>query len=249
MQLGRVDEPAQSIAFRGGSRLAAAGRRALARGDMPAAVNLLERASVASRRRWSATGLRRRRSRDRAPRARRPAGGGECARQGRRGSRRGRRRGAGRASTARADDGAHVSSIPTSTSRMPSLEAHRGASRSSRQAGDEAGTGESVAARCSMCGGSACGSARRSRPGARARACTQCRRPAKGSEILGSLCRVAQLGPTPVEEAIRRCRAILEEEPENLVLTAEVQEVAVRASGRAGRVRGGARVEEQERGA
>ena len=46
----------------------------------------------------------------------------------------------------------------------------------------------------------------------------------KVATILGSLCRVAQLGPTPVEEAIRRCRAILEE-ADNLVLKAEVQEV------------------------
>ena len=39
----------------------------------------------------------------------------------------------------------------------------------------------------------------------------------KVATILGSLCRVAQLGPTPVEEAIHRCRAILEE-ADNLVL-------------------------------
>ncbi len=47
----------------------------------------------------------------------------------------------------------------------------------------------------------------------------------KVAAILGSLCRVAQIGPTPADEGIRRCRAILEEEPENLLLRAEVQEV------------------------
>ena len=46
VELSRVDEWAQSVALRGGSRLTAAGRRALARGDAPAAVNLLRRASA-----------------------------------------------------------------------------------------------------------------------------------------------------------------------------------------------------------
>jgi class 3 adenylate cyclase/tetratricopeptide (TPR) repeat protein len=45
VELARVDGWAQEVARRGGSRLAAAGRRALARGDAPAAVNLLRRAS------------------------------------------------------------------------------------------------------------------------------------------------------------------------------------------------------------
>jgi tetratricopeptide (TPR) repeat protein len=43
-ELSRVDEWAEAVAARGGSRLASAGRRALTRGDVPAAVNLLERA-------------------------------------------------------------------------------------------------------------------------------------------------------------------------------------------------------------
>jgi class 3 adenylate cyclase/tetratricopeptide (TPR) repeat protein len=45
VELSRMDEWAQQVARRGGSRLASAGRRALARGDAPAAVNLLHRAT------------------------------------------------------------------------------------------------------------------------------------------------------------------------------------------------------------
>jgi tetratricopeptide (TPR) repeat protein len=45
------------------------------------------------------------------------------------------------------------------------------------------------------------------------------------TEIRGGLCRSALLGPTPVEEAIRRCRATLEESEDDLMLQAEVQEV------------------------
>jgi DNA-binding SARP family transcriptional activator/tetratricopeptide (TPR) repeat protein len=44
-ELGSVDEQAQQLAVRSGRRLAAAGRRALARGDGPAAINLLSRAA------------------------------------------------------------------------------------------------------------------------------------------------------------------------------------------------------------
>jgi tetratricopeptide (TPR) repeat protein len=44
-ELGPPDERAGRLALRAGGRLAAAGRRALARGDMPATANLLERAS------------------------------------------------------------------------------------------------------------------------------------------------------------------------------------------------------------
>jgi DNA-binding SARP family transcriptional activator len=44
-ELGSVDDQAQEIALRAGRRLAAAGRRALARGDGPAAINLLSRAA------------------------------------------------------------------------------------------------------------------------------------------------------------------------------------------------------------
>jgi predicted ATPase len=44
VELTRVDERASALALRAGARLAAAGRRALGRGDMPAAVNLIERA-------------------------------------------------------------------------------------------------------------------------------------------------------------------------------------------------------------
>jgi class 3 adenylate cyclase/tetratricopeptide (TPR) repeat protein len=43
VQLGAVDEAARQVGRRGAHRLSAAGRRALARGDMPAAANLLER--------------------------------------------------------------------------------------------------------------------------------------------------------------------------------------------------------------
>jgi class 3 adenylate cyclase/tetratricopeptide (TPR) repeat protein len=45
-QLGLDDEETDRLARSGGERLAAAGRRALARGDVPAAVNLLERAAA-----------------------------------------------------------------------------------------------------------------------------------------------------------------------------------------------------------
>jgi tetratricopeptide (TPR) repeat protein len=45
-ELGPVEERARALACRAGERLAAAGRRALARGDVPAAVNLLGRAAA-----------------------------------------------------------------------------------------------------------------------------------------------------------------------------------------------------------
>jgi tetratricopeptide (TPR) repeat protein len=45
-ELGPADERARRLALDAGDRLAAAGRRALARGDMPATANLLERASL-----------------------------------------------------------------------------------------------------------------------------------------------------------------------------------------------------------
>jgi predicted ATPase/class 3 adenylate cyclase len=43
VELGTVDDAARQVGRRGAHRLSAAGRRALARGDMPAAANLLER--------------------------------------------------------------------------------------------------------------------------------------------------------------------------------------------------------------
>jgi len=43
VELARADERTRALAVRAGSRLGAAGRRALARGDAPAAVNLLQR--------------------------------------------------------------------------------------------------------------------------------------------------------------------------------------------------------------
>jgi predicted ATPase/class 3 adenylate cyclase len=45
VQLGRLDEASAALAVRAGQRLGDAGRRALARGDIPGAVNLLERAA------------------------------------------------------------------------------------------------------------------------------------------------------------------------------------------------------------
>ncbi|HET7520452.1 MAG TPA: adenylate/guanylate cyclase domain-containing protein [Candidatus Limnocylindria bacterium] len=44
-ELGTVDDHARSVGARGAEKLAAAGRRAMARGDMPAAANLLRRAA------------------------------------------------------------------------------------------------------------------------------------------------------------------------------------------------------------
>ncbi|MDQ2911402.1 MAG: AAA family ATPase [Actinomycetota bacterium] len=44
IELGPADEEAEALARQGAERLAAAGRRALGRGDMPAAANLLQRA-------------------------------------------------------------------------------------------------------------------------------------------------------------------------------------------------------------
>jgi tetratricopeptide (TPR) repeat protein len=45
-QLGRLDESGRELAARGAMRLASAGRRAFARGDMPAAAGLLTRATI-----------------------------------------------------------------------------------------------------------------------------------------------------------------------------------------------------------
>ena len=45
-ELGPIDDAGRAVAVRGAERLAAAGRRAMGRGDMIAAANLLERASV-----------------------------------------------------------------------------------------------------------------------------------------------------------------------------------------------------------
>jgi DNA-binding SARP family transcriptional activator len=45
-ELGRVDEAGQTLALNAGRRLASAGRRALVRGDVPAAMNLVTRATA-----------------------------------------------------------------------------------------------------------------------------------------------------------------------------------------------------------
>jgi DNA-binding SARP family transcriptional activator/tetratricopeptide (TPR) repeat protein len=45
-ELGRVDEAGRTVALHAGRRLASAGRRALARGDVPAAMNLVTRAAA-----------------------------------------------------------------------------------------------------------------------------------------------------------------------------------------------------------
>lgn len=47
----------------------------------------------------------------------------------------------------------------------------------------------------------------------------------EASEIMRGLCRAALLGPMPVDDAIRRCRATLERERDDLGLQATVQEV------------------------
>ncbi|HZC28840.1 MAG TPA: hypothetical protein VE269_03790, partial [Gaiellaceae bacterium] len=47
----------------------------------------------------------------------------------------------------------------------------------------------------------------------------------EASEIVRGLCRVALLGPMPVDDAIRRCRATLERDRDDLGLQATVQEV------------------------
>ena len=223
VQLGRVDEWARSIAFRGGSRLAAAGRRALARGDMPGAVNLLQRAAsllekgetphvpvmvdlgIALRERGD---LREAESvLDKAVEAAEEAGDEALAERAR---------------------------LERMTVRMyidPDFDLEDALAEGYRAvevfeaAQDETGLAnawlkmfdvwwmrlrlgeaESVLERALVYARNA-GDQR------------------KVAAILGSLCRVAQIGPTPADEGIRRCRAILEEEPENLLLRAEVQEV------------------------
>ena len=223
VQLGRVDEPAQSIAFRGGSRLAAAGRRALARGDMPAAVNLLERAASL----LEDGGV---------PEVPVVVDLGIALRE--RGDLREAESVLGKAVEAaeEAEDAvlaerARIERMSVRTIIDPDLDlddvlaqAHE-AAEIFGQAGDEPGLArawllvvEVYWFRLRLA----------DMEDALERALVHARNARdqrKVTEILGSLCRVAQIGPTPADEGIRRCRAILEEEPENLLLRAEVQEV------------------------
>ena len=222
VQLGRIDESARSIAFRGGSRLAAAGRRALTRGDMPAAVNLLERAASLL-------------EKGETPHVPVIVDLGIALRE------RGDLREADNVlSTAvEAAEGAgdetlsERARLERMTVRMfidPDFDIEDALAEGYRAvevfeaAQDEAGLAnawllvsgvlwmrlrlgemESVLERALVHARNA-GDQR------------------KVATILGSLCRVAQLGPTPVEEAIRRCREILED-ADNLLLKGEVQEV------------------------
>ena len=222
VQLGRVDEWARSIAFRGGGRLAAAGRRALTRGDMPAAVNLLERAAALLEKGGT-------------PHVPVIVDLGVALRE--RGDLREAESVLGKAVEAAEEGGdetlAERARLERMTVRMyidPDFDLEDALAEGYRAvevfeaAQDEAGLAnawlkmfdvwwmrlrlgeaESVLERALVHARNA-GDQR------------------KVATILGSLCRVAQLGPTPVEEAIHRCRAILEE-ADNLVLKAEVQEV------------------------
>ena len=75
LEVLRADDHGRAVALRAGTRLASAGRRALAKGDVPAAVNLLDRAAALLPERCEhATGATRRaRHRARASRASSPA--------------------------------------------------------------------------------------------------------------------------------------------------------------------------------
>ena len=223
VQVSRVDEWAQAVAFRGGSRLAAAGRRALNRGDMPAAVNLLQRAASLLEEAGQ-------------PRPELAVDLGIALRE------RGDLReadetlaGAVAAAERAGDDvlaeraGLERTTLLTSIDPDFDLDdalaqAHRAVGVFER-VGDEAGLAKAwllVAAVCWV----RVRLAEMEEVLERALVHARNARDQRGiTQILGSLCRVAQLGPTPVEEAMLRCRAALEQERDDLLLHAEVQEV------------------------
>ncbi len=223
VQLARADDWARAIAFRGGIRLAAAGRRALGRGDMPAAVNLLGRAATL----FQESG---------EPRIDVAIDLGVALRE--------------RGELQQAD-GTLAAAIEAAEGEGQSVLAERArlertklrmlvdpdldldeAIAQARRAADvfEAAGDEQGLARAWLLVAEVYWFRLRladmqdvlERALVHAR---NARDQRKVIEILGSLCRVAQIGPTPVDEGIRRCRAILEEEPENLMLRAEIQEL------------------------
>ena len=222
LQLGRIDEWARLTAFHGGNRLAAAGRRALTRGDMPAAVNLLERAASLL-------------EKGDTPHVPVVVDLGIALRE--RGDLREAESVLGTAVEAAEEAGdetlAERARLERMTVRMfidPDFDLEDALAEGYRAvevfeaAQDEAGLANAWLKMSDVW-------YMRLRLGEMEtvleRALVHARNAGdqrKVATILGSLCRVAQLGPTPVEEAIHRCRAILEE-ADNLMLKAEVQEV------------------------
>jgi class 3 adenylate cyclase/tetratricopeptide (TPR) repeat protein len=223
VELSRVDEWAQAVALRGGSRLAAAGRRALARSDAPAAVNLLRRAA------WLL-------EEGGVPRTDVVIDLGKALHE--RGDlleADGVLAGAVAAAEQAGDPVlAERARIEGAVLRMfiePDFDldgalalAHR-AVEIFEQAGDELGLAKAWWLVADVCWA-------RLRLGEMEevleRALVHAERaqaPREVSDMLSGLCRAALLGPTPVEEGIRRCRETLSRQKDDLRLQAEVQEV------------------------
>jgi class 3 adenylate cyclase/tetratricopeptide (TPR) repeat protein len=225
VQIGRIDEWAQSIAFRGGGRLAAAGRRALARGDMPAAVNLLGRAAALL-------------DQGGVPHVPVAVDLGIALRE--RGDLREADTVLGQAIEAAHEAGdivlAERARLEQTTVHMYVFvdrdidldevlaQAHR-AAEIFEQAGEEAGLARALLQvaevswfrlRLAEMGEMF----ERALPHAQA-----ARDQRKVTEIRAGLCRVAALGSTPVDEAILRCRETLEHGTDNLLLHSEIDEL------------------------
>ena len=223
-ELAAVDDAAKAIGARAGALLGAAGRRALARSDIPAAVNLLDRSIVLSR---AAAG-------EQAPELLLDLGtalhhAGELTRSDAilavatdeaeaRGD-------AAKAEHARVERLALRLYVDPGVDLDHAQAQARGAIATFTQSGDELGLAKAWRlladiewARLRLTDMQA--SLEQALAHAR-RADDQ----REASEIVRGLCRVALLGPMPVDEAIRRCRATLERERDDLALQATVQEV------------------------
>jgi class 3 adenylate cyclase/tetratricopeptide (TPR) repeat protein len=223
-ELGTVDDATRAIAARAVDLLGAAGRRALARSDIPAAVNLLER-SIA---------LARSASTEERPQLLLDLGtafrhAGDLARAD--------------ALLSAATDEAEARSDVAQSERARIEQAALRLYVESDVDHDEVRTLARAAISTFKQSGDELGLARAWRlladvdwaelrltemQASLEQALAHARRAGdqrEASEIMRGLCRVALLGPMPVDEAIRRCRATIERERDDLGLQATVQEV------------------------
>jgi class 3 adenylate cyclase/tetratricopeptide (TPR) repeat protein len=221
--LARVEERARAAAARGGARLASAGRRALGRGDVPASLNLLERAVSLLDEAGAlpidvridlGTALS---DRGELVEAERVFGAAIDAAE-REGDR-------VLAQSARLEHTAVRLRLDPDFGLDDALALAGEAIAILEEAGDEQGLAKAgllVAdvhwARCRLA------DAEEVLQRALVHAEHAGDQRSVGS-ILGGLCRVALLGPTPVEEGIRRCRGTLERAHEDLRLQATAQDV------------------------
>jgi len=223
LELATVDEPSRVIGVHAASRLAAAGRRALARSDIPAAVNLLERSiSLLATADPTApqplldlgTALR-----EGGDLTRADAMFGEAIEQAE------NRGDTTQAERARIEHSALRLYVDPGFDLSEAQTRARAAIDIFAQTGDELGLAKAWRLVADVCWA-------RLRLAEMGEVLEEALVHAKraedrreASEILRGLCRVALLGPIPVAEGIRRCRDTLVQEHDDLGLQAAVQEV------------------------